>query len=176
MSMAERPSVAVIGIGSPMRSDDGVGPFVIEQLGNEPSDPEIELLSLDGEPTTLIEAWRDRRFVIVIDAVAARASPGTIHRVEVGVDPLPGWASGPSSHHGGLAEAVALGDVLGRRAERLVVLGVEPASLAAGVALTPGVLASVPTLLNLIHDEIRSFKVSYHRPPGSKSRRSADPR
>ena len=42
-----RPPVVVIGVGNPMRGDDGVGPAVVEELGRVPA--VVELVVCDGE-------------------------------------------------------------------------------------------------------------------------------
>ena len=93
---------------------------------------------------------------VVVDAVTGGDTAGSIHRVEVGVDPMPGWSSGHSSHQGGLAEAVAFAEVLGRRAERLIIYGIEPLTVAEGIGLSAEVAASVGTLVGRIRSEIRT--------------------
>ncbi|MGI9614985.1 MAG: hydrogenase maturation protease [Acidimicrobiales bacterium] len=154
MTPVGRAPIVVIGIGNEMRSDDGVGPVAVERLAASDLGDDVELLSLDGEPTRLIDAWRERRFGVVVDAIAGGAEPGTIHRVEVGVDAMPGWSSGPSSHLGGVAEAVAFAEVLMRSADRLIVYGIEPLTVAEGIGLSPAVAASVPTLVARIRSEV----------------------
>lgn len=154
MTPDRRQPIVVIGVGNSMRSDDGVGPMVVDRLGSSDLGDDVELLSLDGEPTRLIDAWDDRRLGVVVDAVAAGAEPGAIHRVEVGVDAMPGWSSGPSSHLGGVAEAVAFAEVLGRRADRLVIYGIEPLTIVEGIGLSPNVAASLPALVARIRSEV----------------------
>lgn len=150
------PPVVVIGIGNPMRHDDGVGPAALDRLVREPSLDEsaVELVTLDGEATRLIDAWRGRRRAIVIDAGRAGCEPGSIHRLELGVDTLRGWSGGPSSHAAGLPEAVALAEALDALPDQLVILGVEPADLSMGEGLSPPVEAALPTLVDRIQTEV----------------------
>jgi hypothetical protein len=46
----------VIGVGNEFRRDDGAGPAVVAKLRDLAS-PGVELVTMDGEPTRLIEAW-----------------------------------------------------------------------------------------------------------------------
>ncbi len=148
-------AVAVIGIGAEMRGDDGLGPAAVTLL-NERLSPghDIDVVTLDGEPTRLIEEWRERELVVVIDAVRKGGAGGEIHRVEmddmVGVD----QATAASSHHGGLAEAVALGKILERLPRRLVVFGVEPVEMTTGAGLSPEVRRALPRLVDAVLAEV----------------------
>lgn len=145
--------MVVIGIGNLMCGDDGIGPAAIACLERtDLVDPVLgpELVVLDGEPARLMEAWRERRRAIVIDAARCNTAAGSIHRLEVGADPLPPWRTGASSHRAGLAEAVALGRALDRLPERLIVFGVEPADVSLGQGLSSELRAALPTLLEQV--------------------------
>ncbi len=170
--MTGRAAGIVIGVGNPFRQDDGVGPEVARRVaeglgceplrghqdarvsdavpGATPSDgdrsptpSEIEVVELDGEPTRLIEAWTDRRFAVVIDAVAEGGTPGSFQVECLGVgDPrLP--ERGGGTHAMGIGEAVALGEALDRMPEHLVVVGVRGTSFGEGDTMTAPVLAAV---------------------------------
>ena len=103
--MTARAAIVIIGIGNPMRTDDGVGPAAIERLERDP--PDGDLLLLDAEPTRLIEAWRDRALAVVVDAVRTGAAPGTIHeRTLDQLDDVDAAPTAASSHGTGVAEAI----------------------------------------------------------------------
>lgn len=145
---------AVIGLGNPMRRDDGVGPTVVDEL-DDGSPTDADLIVLDGESTRLIEAWRDRPMVVVVDAVTTGSTAGTVHEVTAGADPLPNWGAGASTHRVGIAEAIALAEALGRLPETLVVVGVEPADMSDGPGLSPEVAAVVPAVAQIVRDRLR---------------------
>jgi hydrogenase maturation protease len=153
--MAEQTAgLVIIGIGNPMRHDDGIGPAAVACLERtDLADTGPEFLTLGGEPARLLEAWHDRRRTIVIDAARSGAAAGTIHRVEVGADPLPPWTAGSSSHSAGLAEAVALGRALDRLPEQLIVFGVEAADVSLGEGLSSEVSAALPCLVRQVVGE-----------------------
>ena len=130
MTSSFRAPDVIIGIGNPVRHDDGIGPAVVYHVADlHSSVAHLDLVVLDGEPTRVIEQWCGRRLAVVIDAVRAGSVPGTVHRLEVGVDSIPTHDSAPSSHTTGLADAVALATALDRLPSHLVLLGVEPSDV-----------------------------------------------
>jgi hydrogenase maturation protease len=138
----------VIGVGNPMRRDDGAGPAVVEALRSE----EVDAIALDGEPARLLEAWSGAALAVVVDAVLGD-EPGRVRSVEVvrdgtvvaGVGATAGGCGG--THGAGVAEAVALGEALGRLPDRLVVCSVGAADVGQGPGLSPAVAAALPTLV-----------------------------
>ncbi len=151
----------VIGIGNPMRSDDGVGPAAIARLEET---PEVDLVILDGEATRLVEAWRGRTRAIVVDAVRRDAPAGTIHRIDLGSGDAPGTTRPTSSHGAGLAEAMALAQVLDALPASLVVFGVEPADLSHGDGLSDPDAGALDQLVADVRRELAEAGPSARRP------------
>jgi len=157
-----RTPILVVGIGSTMRGDDGIGPQAIDALRKrlavdaavDVGTSDIELLVLDGEAARLIEAFRDRSLTIVLDAIRAGAAPGTIHRVDPATDQIPAPGGAASTHTGGVAEAIALAAALDRLSGRVVVLGIEPASFELGADLSSAAAAALPGLVDRVVGEI----------------------
>lgn len=147
--------VVVIGIGNTYRRDDGVGHAAAEAL--KPLLPGTDVLFLDGEATQLVDAWDGRRLAIILDAVRRGDPPGTVHRLEVGREPLPPAFRHPSTHGAGLESAVALGLALGRNPVSLVVYGIEPAELTEGQGLSEAVEASLGGFVNRVVEEVRAI-------------------
>ncbi len=142
----------VIGVGNRWRSDDGIGPATIEALAGLDG-LDAELLTLDGEPARLVAAWQHRPITVVVDAIVTGDPPGTLH-VITDCDQLPRTPSGASSHGGSVAEAVALGRALGQLPDRLIVVGVEPATVDHGETLSPPVAAALDPLIRLVATEV----------------------
>jgi hydrogenase maturation protease len=143
-----RPRAVVIGVGNEYRRDDGVGLQVLSRLrGAVPES--VGLVSSDGEPAALIEAWAGADLAVVVDALRATsghpesgpAQPGRTFRLEIGqAGQRP--AATVSSHGLGLGEAIGLAQVLGRMPGRLIVHAVEVGDCGYGVGLTPAVAAA----------------------------------
>jgi hydrogenase maturation protease len=132
----------VIGIGNAWQGDDGAGLAVAQQVrASAPAG--VEVVELEGEPVSLVDAWSGADEVFLIDAVSSGAMPGTVHRVDATDAPLPSELSTASTHTFGVGEAVELARALGRLPRRLVVYGIEAGSLRSGRELSPEVEAAV---------------------------------
>lgn len=155
----EQGGLVVIGVGSAYRRDDAVGPAVAAQVARS-APPGVVVHELDGEPTGLLEAWTGARLAIVVDAVQLRGDPdhpiepGRIHRTDLAqAEPVGGAAS---SHGLGVPEAFALGRVLDRLPDRLVVYAVEVLDVRQGTELTPAVAVAVPVVAAAVLAECRA--------------------
>lgn len=135
----------VIGIGNPDAGDDGAGREVARRLALR-CPPGVQVVESDGGATGLLELWRGRRDVVLVDAAATPGgTPGEIHRFDASAAPLPAVLATASSHGLGPAHAVELGRVLGFLPTRLTVLAVEGERFH-GAGLSPPVTAAVERL------------------------------
>jgi hydrogenase maturation protease len=125
----------VIGVGNPYRSDDGVGPYVVDLL----RDKELPGAALErslGETADLIELWAGRPLAVVVDAVRARpAHPGRVHHLVV-PDVHTERIRAASSHGLDLGEAVELARILDRLPDRLELYAIEVDDVAIGEGLS----------------------------------------
>lgn len=141
----------VIGIGNSMRRDDGVGPAVVDRLTGTPG---VDLTVLDGEATRLVEAWRSRDHVVIVDAARRGDPAGTLHRLDLAVDRIPVGAHPASSHAAGLADALELGRALDCLPAALVVYGVEAEDLSFGEGLSPAVRKALDNVVDRVRAEV----------------------
>jgi hydrogenase maturation protease len=138
----------VVGLGSPDRGDDGVGPAVARRVATA-APSEVDVLVYE-DPTDLVELWLGRSVAVVVDAVRSGAPAGTVHVLEAGATtdrPLDrGWddTARGGTHAFGLGAALELARVLDRLPPRLVVVGVEALGFDRGAPLSPEVEAAVP--------------------------------
>ncbi len=147
----------VIGIGNEHRGDDAVGPLVARRLRPILMDV-ARVVEADVGGAELIDLWTGTSFVWVVDAARAGGPPGTMYRFEVGKEELPASLGSTSTHGVSLADAVALGGVLGRLPTHLVIYGVEPGHLEMGTELSHPVKAAVEPLVRRIEGEVRSVQ------------------
>jgi hydrogenase maturation protease len=147
----------IIGVGNRWRGDDGIGPRTVDAIAHL-GRADLDAIALDGEPARLVSAWTGRRRVIVIDAIRSGATPGTIHHL-VGLDQIPATGVGASTHGGGVAAAVALGRALGALPDRLVVLGIEPATTGHGDQLSPAVAGALDEVIDRVLEEASAARV-----------------
>ena len=147
--------VLVVGLGSPDRGDDAVGPLVARRVAG---------LGLAGvrvlaheDPTDLVESMTGASAVVVVDAVwSPGCAPGELVVLETGdgTAPLPAdaWArTGRGGTHAfGLASAVELARALRRLPPRVVLVGIVAATFDHGQPLSPGVAASVDRAVDAV--------------------------
>jgi len=147
----------VIGIGNEFRSDDALGILVAREFRRRAGES-ISVREMSGEGTSLLESWGPDDCVWLIDAVSSGSPPGTIHRIDATQTQLPAWFF--SSHAFGVAEAVELARTLGRLPRRLILCGIEAGEFKEGVGLSDRVLRSVPELVTMIQEELKSETIA----------------
>ncbi len=145
--------ILVIGIGNLFRGDDAAGLLVARQL-RESCDSICTIVEHNGDGTGLMETWKDAESVVVIDAVRSGAQPGTIHRFEPIVRPLPALAFRYSTHAFSLVEAIDLSKALHHLPKRLIIYGIEGLDYLAGTNLSPEVAAAIPNAVEQVLQEV----------------------
>ncbi|KAB1990480.1 hydrogenase maturation protease [Streptomyces triticiradicis] len=146
--------IVVIGVGNPLRGDDGIGPAVVEALrGRVPGDTVLAVS--DGEPGRLLDLWRGADTVVVVESLRTRpARPGALHTL------TPAEAAGhhrdaASTHGFGLQDCLVLADALGLLPPRLVVHAVEVADVGLGAPLSEAVRSALPALADRAEASVR---------------------
>ncbi|MCU0262853.1 MAG: hydrogenase maturation protease [Candidatus Nanopelagicales bacterium] len=162
---AGRRRVLVIGLGSPDRGDDGVGPAIAAAVGRalagrgtagvhvvEHEDPTALVDLLD--PAGGIDPWDA---VVIVDALRSGSAPGTVTVLDVGSDGADLAAlgarldPGPAGTHGlGLASALELARALDRLPPLVTVVGIEALGFDHGAPLSAAVVAAVPAATEVI--------------------------
>jgi hydrogenase maturation protease len=129
----------VIGIGNPMRGDDGVGEVVARRVRGMPG---VEHVIDDGDPFEVATLIQGPRHVLLVDATHGGGTPGVVTVWE----PEPGGAARPrigaSSHGFGADAAIDLAAALGAVPDRVVVVGIEGEHFE-GTELSAAVAAAV---------------------------------
>lgn len=143
----------VIGIGNDFRGDDAAGLITAQRLrrivGNK-----VLILEQSGDGILLIESWKNRGRVVIIDAAQSGKMPGTIHRLEADKFPLPGKFLRYSTHQLGVNEAIELARALKQLPQKLIVFGVEGKDFGLGRGLSPEVAQCIPELVDQVKWEI----------------------
>lgn len=123
--------IAILGIGNSMRTDDGLGPFIVENLQTRHPDVYVENVGSVPEAFARPLAEFGVERVIMIDAADMRKTPGHIELVTK--DRIGGIAI--STHHMPLSFLMMyLEDSTGAQT---VLLGIQPKSIEFGEGFTP---------------------------------------
>jgi len=153
----ENTRVLIIGIGNPYRSDDAAGVLAARRLKDAGLDSST-VMEHSGEGASLMEAWKGRAAVILIDAVSSGSPPGTIHRLEPPRQPLPARMFQNSTHAFSLPQAIEMARVLDGLPPRLIVFGIEGQNFQAGTGLSPEVSGALPELARRVLEEAASLQ------------------
>ncbi|MGA9407895.1 MAG: hydrogenase maturation protease [Bacteroidota bacterium] len=148
-------SVLIIGVGNEFRSDDAAGVLIARAI-EEKKLPDVLVIEGSGEGAALMEAWSEADNVFLIDAVSSGAVPGTVHRVDARIKPLPKELVLFSTHAFGVAQAVELARSMNTLPPKLVLFGVEGKNFSSGTNLSFEVLAVVQRITQMLLDEISS--------------------
>jgi hydrogenase maturation protease len=116
----EANDLLIVGIGSPFGADRaGWSAIDLLRLEREFSGFRMEVADRPG--ANLLGLLRDVPAAILLDALWCDSPPGTLHRL----DPANLALDTRTSNHGfGVADALALGQVLGTLPRRLALLGI----------------------------------------------------
>jgi hydrogenase maturation protease len=147
----------VIGLGQEWRGDDAAGLLVARRL-RQLAGSRVTILENSGSVSDLLVAWQEGAAVILVDAVRGGGRPGEIYRFPVHERPLPAdLFPATSTHAWGVAQAVALGRVLGALPPYLVVYGIEGRNFGLEQKPSLEVAQAIPEAAWRIRREIEAY-------------------
>lgn len=152
----------VLGLGNLVHGDDGVGVHAIHRLQNETRIPPGTTL-MDGgtHGLNLMPHLSGCERLLVIDAIDAGQSPGTLIRLEgEEADKLPGK---PSVHQLGFADLMIGLRLLGETPPEVVVIGVQPQSTEWSTDLTEPVRNSLDDVVDAVIEQLHSWTAGASR-------------
>jgi hydrogenase maturation protease len=130
----ERAPKLFVGIGNVLRGDDGVGVRGAEIMEGLPLPPEVEVYEAGTALPSLARMLEDRELVVVLDAIDARAEPGTVfcikpEQLERHMEPI-------SLHELDLSHALDEARLLGRAPRKVMIVAVQVADVSPALKLS----------------------------------------
>jgi hydrogenase maturation protease len=146
----------VLGLGNLVHADDGVGVHAIQRLQSDSLvPPGVVLMDGGTQGLSLLPHISGFQRLLVIDAVDAGQTPGTLIRLEGdAVEKFPGK---PSVHQLGFADLMIALKLLEESPEEVIVIGVQPQSTDWSVELTAPVRQSLDELLAAVIAQLESW-------------------
>lgn len=146
----------ILGLGNPLRADDGVGPAVIAELRQHDLPADIEVIDGGTPGLETILYFQDHERAIIVDAADMNQPPGHWVRVEYGQVELQGAAGLRGTlHAAGLAEALELGNALDALPRAIIIYAIQPQDVGWTEGLSTPVQAAVPQVCTAILAEIQ---------------------
>ena len=153
--------VGIIGLGSVIMGDDGVGPYALralEALWQMPD--EVTPLDLGTPGPEFSHYLQGYDAAVVIDSVKTEGEPGevrTYRRDEIIEKPPP---LRMSPHDPSLRDAIMTTDFMGGGPREVLLIGVIPGRAELGTALTTAVKEAIPTVVTAIVAELDRLGVA----------------
>ncbi len=145
----------VLGLGNPLRCDDGVGIWVVRSLREKEIPAEAEVLEAATSGLDLLEIVTGYDRVIIVDAiVSGEGLPGEVHKLSL--SDLSPYSSLVLSHGIDLPTVVKLGEALGLpQPKEILIFAVEAEDVSSfSEECTPQVEAAIPQVVELVLREL----------------------
>jgi hydrogenase maturation protease len=149
------PPTLIIGLGNPLRGDDGVGVRVAQALAAQALPSSVEVMDGGTQGLGIVSLLEGRQRVIVVDAADVGRAPGQFVRFTLAETRLLGEDQHLSIHAAGLRDALLLAQALKVLPDDVVIFGVQPANLEWDNSLSPEVEDALPGLLASILAELK---------------------
>jgi len=146
--------VLILGLGNPLRGDDGIGPAVIEALRQLELPPEVELMDGGTAGLALLTAISGRQHLLVVDAAEMDRPPGAVVVFRPEAVSLEKVEFALSPHQLGLAEVLEVAGRLELSPQTVKIFAVQPDRLDWGQGLSPAVRKSLSQVVSAIWEEL----------------------
>jgi hydrogenase maturation protease len=145
----------VLGLGNPLRGDDGVGASVVRQLRRGRVGKNVLLEEAAGDDLAGRMIGRDVHRIVIVDAAELGGSPGDWVRFsgERLLEMMPD--GGRLSHGLGLIQSMSLAKALGLPAVPIIVYGVQPESVGWAPGLSATARRAVRQVTQAVQQELR---------------------
>jgi hydrogenase maturation protease len=155
----------VLGLGNPLRGDDGVGASVVQRLRRSPMEENVLLEEAGGDDLAVRMIGRHVDRILVVDAADLRRPPGAWVRFS-GERLLETTPEVRRLSHGlGLIESIGLGKALGVPAVPIIVYGIQPEFVGWAAGLSATARRAVRQVVRAVRQELGSSS-----PPRRKGR------
>jgi hydrogenase maturation protease len=148
--------IVVIGLGSPLFSDEGIGIHLIREFEREAARyPNVAFIDFGTNGMAALHAISGKRKAIIIDCAFMEEPPGAIRRFTPSDVTSHKVLAGMSLHEGDLLQILELGKTIGEYAEEVIIFGIQPGEISAGEGLSSTLTARLGEYKSLIAAEIK---------------------
>jgi len=145
--------ILILGVGNLLLGDDGFGVHLINSLAEVQLPPNVQILEAGTVSHQLIPLFREIDLLIVVDAVEAGDTPGSIFRFSPDDMNFPSEQK-VSLHQISLIDVLRMAEMTGGKPETII-FGVQPKDVSSwSLELSEEVKAVLPKVRELIFDEL----------------------
>ncbi len=151
----------LLGIGNILLSDEGLGVRAVEELKSRfKFPPYVELMDGGTLGMDLLYFMEGFERLLVIDAVLGGNPPGTLYKFN-DEEVKAYFKRKVSAHELGFQEILALADLLGKRPNEIVLVGMEPESLNISLELSTTVKERLHLLIEEVLKQLDDWGIEY---------------
>jgi hydrogenase maturation protease len=151
-------SIAVVGIGNSLLTDDGAGIHTLERFAEGNTDDDVCCLDGGTVGLALLDRLADLDGLVALDAMILGKEPGAVTVLQ-GEDMDSHLRNQRGSvHEVGLSDLVDALRLRGELPRHRALIGIEPADMNWGTEPTESVAAAVPEAAAAAHDLVRSWR------------------
>ncbi len=152
------PPVTVLGVGNIILRDEGFGVRVIQRLIEDYDGPDdVQILDGGTLGMELLRFIEGTKKLLIIDAVKGGV-PGTIYRF-AGEEVKSHFKDKLSAHEIGISDLLTLFELTDKPLPEVIVLGVSPMCLDAGLELSSEVAARVEEVESMAVSELHGWGI-----------------
>ena len=159
--MNKSKKILIASVGNVLKSDDGLGFFVIDQLRRLKLPQNIEVIELGTPGLSILHHVKGYDKVIFIDTIKRGGKPGSIYVLKPQDVAYLTEAVSPrnlafmSMHEVNLEKTIAIGKALGEMPPAIIIIGCEPEDVSTlRIGLTNKVREAIPKIIELILKEL----------------------
>ena len=151
-------SIAVVGIGNSLLTDDGAGIHTLERFADGNSDEDIQCLDGGTVGLALLDRLANLKGLVALDAMILGKEPGSVTVLE-GEDMDAHLRNQRGSvHEVGLSDLMDALRLRGELPENRALIGIEPAEMDWGTEPTAPVAAAVPKAAAEANSLVRAWR------------------
>jgi hydrogenase maturation protease len=154
--------IGVIGIGNPLRRDDGIGIILLEQVQKHKKKFPNTIEFIDGGTggMNLLHVLARFDTVLIIDAVRFKGKPGEIHLFFKNDLLLKKSPIQIVTHEQDFLQILRLSEELKELPDQVLVFGVQPKDVSAGTGLSKDLETALPNIFTTLVLEIQLLIIS----------------
>ncbi len=150
--------IRILGCGSPLVGDDGIGVHVANKLMEMRSElpDNIEVIDAGVCGLELLNFMENAKHIIIVDAVKGAGNVGSVHRFEIEDIKDTTSTNAISIHDTNIADVLCIAQYVQEMPEKVTIFAVEVEEIEKiYLGLSNKVQASVDEVINMILDEVK---------------------
>ena len=155
-------SMAIVGIGNNLLTDDGAGIHALEQFAQENEDDDVDCIDGGTVGLALLDRLADLDGLIALDAMILGKPPGSVTVLQGEAMDAHLRNQRGSVHEVGLSDLMDALRLRGELPENRALIGIEPADMDWGTEPTESVAAALPEAAAKAQQLVRAWRAAGH--------------